>query len=229
MNKAYKPVKYIDGVSEGGWKSLVVKSLRIGWPQGLEEASKRLQKSDIKNLLIAGLFEDVFPASMEELDECVNEINRFDFHALCSRETHHGRNHSEAFCDLENEACTTGKLKGPSIVAEIARNTQLKFITPRVYNCLYTWWKINPTDGGVMRPVLDHPFTGIPKNILDGHTKEGREARTYVLLLSGHYANHRLIGQRVMKEGGWSKIREEFINDPIAVKMDCAPKQLGLF
>ena len=30
-----KPVKFIEGFSESAWKSLVVKSLRMGWPGGL--------------------------------------------------------------------------------------------------------------------------------------------------------------------------------------------------
>ena len=85
-----RPVKMIDGYSESLWKSVVVKSLRIGWPAGLEEASRRLNKSTMKSLLICGLFEDVFPPE-EELQEAMDEVNRFDFEALCSRETHHGQ------------------------------------------------------------------------------------------------------------------------------------------
>ena len=33
-----KKIRMIDGYSESAWKSLVVKSLRIGWPNGIEAA-----------------------------------------------------------------------------------------------------------------------------------------------------------------------------------------------
>ncbi|MBN2508507.1 MAG: hypothetical protein JXQ71_17650 [Verrucomicrobia bacterium] len=44
------------------------------------------------------------------------------------------------------------------------------------------------------------PWTGMPAVALDAHTLEGRKAGRTVTLLSGHYANHRLLGRRVMAE-----------------------------
>ncbi len=100
---ARKPLTFVAGYSESLWKSLVVKSLRIGWPIGIEEAAKYLPQFSIDMLLICGLFEDVFPAQ-SELPDCLTEIRMKNYVALCVRETHHGRGLTEAFCSLENEA-----------------------------------------------------------------------------------------------------------------------------
>jgi len=210
-----REIKFRDGFSESAWKSLVVKSLRIGWVEGLEKASKVLPPSIVKPLLIGGLFEDTFPASFEELNECLEEIETKNYEALCSRETHHGRGYTEEFCDMADEACQQGPLVGGDIMNKLMRKkSNLTWLNPRVYNCLYTWAKITPEDVGVKRQPLHMEFLGMPTNILDGHTYEGKRRGRIVALLSGHYENHRTIGKRVMKEG-WDKIREEFMTDTL--------------
>jgi len=207
-----KGIKFRDGFSESAWKSLVIKSLRIGWVEGLDMASKVLPPSMMKPLLTAGLFEDVFPASWEELNECLKEIETKNWEALCSRQTHHGRAYTERFCDLEDEAIKWGRLKGTDIMKNLViPNSNLKWLNPRVYNCLYTWAKITPEDVGIKRTPLYLEFLGMPECVLDGHTFEGKRQCREVTLLSGHYENHRLIGQRVMQEG-WDGIRKRFIN-----------------
>ena len=45
MKRRYKQQRFIDDWSESAWKSLVVKSLRMGWPIGLEQAAGRLSRS----------------------------------------------------------------------------------------------------------------------------------------------------------------------------------------
>jgi hypothetical protein len=214
-NYTPKPIRFVDGFSESAWKSLVVKSLRIGWPQGLTAASERLNKSTVKALLHAGLFEDVFPSGFTGISEAVTYIEQQDWEALCSIETHHGRGFTEAFCDLEKEAVANGRKEGYELMEIVKRNTNLQWLNPRIFNCLYTWFKINPLDARKTRDTMDMPFTGIPNNVLDAHTYEGKIRKTSVLLLSGHYHNHRAIGKEVMTNG-WDNIRDKFANDEVA-------------
>ena len=210
-----KEIKFRNGFSESAWKSLVVKSLRIGWVEGLDKASKILPPSMLKPLLTAGLFEDVFPASWEELDECIEEIETRDWEALCSRQTHHGRGYTDKFCDMADEAIKMGPIMGTDImITLVVPNSNLKWLNSRVYNCLYTWVKIAPKDVGVKRVPLHMEFLGMPECILDGHTYEGKRKGRIVTLLSGHYENHRTIGRRVMKEG-WEGIKQEFITNKL--------------
>lgn len=199
------PVKMIDGYSESLWKSVVVKSLRIGWPAGLEEASRRLSKSTMKSLLICGLFEDVFPPE-EELREAKDEVDRFDFEALCSRETHHGQGLADRFCDLEDDAVYAASNHKEEIWAA-ARKYGI-WLPPRALNVFYTWhWLRNEIRGG-RREIDRTPWTGIPKVMADSHTYEGRKMRQRITLLSGHYSQHRKIG-RLVQEKGWGWIREQ--------------------
>jgi len=205
--KTIKTIKYVDGFSESVWKSLVVKSLRIGWVQGIEESAKRLPPSVVKDLLIAGIFEDLFPGSWEELNEEIREINEKDYYNLCSHETHHGRGYTNRFCDMEQEAVKNGRAMGYSIMIDTVRvKSNLKYLSARVFNCLYTWYKISPKDEGVKRTPFIMEFTGIPECIIDSHTYEGKVLGRGALLLSGHYFNHRKIGEEVMKNG-WENIR----------------------
>jgi hypothetical protein len=46
----------------------------------------------------------------------------------------------------------------------------------------------------------------MPAVMLDGHTYEGKKLFTPVTLLSGHYHNHRALGQMVAR-GGWAEVR----------------------
>lgn len=206
VDKKKSEIKYVDGVSESLWKSVVVKSLRMGWPAGLYEAAKRLNKSTMKSLLLCGVFEDIFPAPLE-LFQCKREIDRLDFEALCRRETHHGKGLSDAFCDFEDEAVYEARTNADSLSAE-ARAWGL-WLPPRALNCFYTWLKLRdevPRD--VTRPIDETPWTGIPEAMADSHTVEGRIARRRVTILSGHYSQHRELG-RIVMEQGWRAVRAE--------------------
>ena len=217
------PVKMIDGYSESLWKSVVVKSLRIGWPAGLEEASRRLNKSTMKSLLICGLFEDVFPPE-EELQEAMDEVNRFDFEALCARETHHGQGLADRFCDLEDEAVYAARNCKPDIWA--MANKYGIWIPPRAMNVFYTWhWLRNEIRGG-KREIDRTPWTGIPKVMADSHTYEGKKMGQGITLLSGHYSQHREIG-RLVQEKGWQWVREQVHNSGVFETEDI-PKQTSI-
>ena len=218
-----RPVKMIDGYSESLWKSVVVKSLRIGWPAGLEEASRRLNKSTMKSLLICGLFEDVFPPA-EELQEAMDEVNRFDFEALCSRETHHGQGLADRFCDLEDEAVYAARNYKPDIWA--AAKKYGIWIPPRALNVFYTWhWLRNEIRGG-RREIDRTPWTGIPKVMADSHTYEGRKMGQGITLLSGHYSQHREIG-RLVQEKGWQWIRDQ-VHKSGVFEVEGIPKQTSI-
>jgi hypothetical protein len=93
----------IAGFSRAVWKSLAVKSLRLGWPEGLVRAQLALGKSEVRQLITCGIFEDIFPA-MCELEFVLGEVRRLDYEALCSRQTHHGRGYTARFCELEEQA-----------------------------------------------------------------------------------------------------------------------------
>ena len=200
-----RPVKMIDGYSESLWKSVVVKSLRIGWTEGIKEASRRLNKSTMKSLLICGLFEDVFPPE-EELQEAIDEVYRFDFEALCSRETHHGQGLTDRFCDLEVEAVYAAENRKQEIW-DAAKKYGI-WLPPRALNVFYTWYRLRNEIRGGRREIDRTPWTGIPKVMADSHTYEGRKMRQGITLLSGHYSQHRKIGQLV-QEKGWEWIREQ--------------------
>lgn len=218
----------IEGFSESTWKSLVVKSLRIGWVEGLEVASEVLAPSAVKNLLVCGIFEDLFPGSTNELEEQYQAILDKDYLKLCQYETHHGRGYSDQFCDLEKEAVKNGRNDYHKIFFGVIKpNTTLTWINPRVANCLYTWDKIQPKDEGVKREPLFMEFKGMPDCIMDGHTFEGKRTGKDCLLLSGHYHNHRAIGKEVSKNG-WGRIREKFGQDE-AYELQLKPKQAELF
>jgi hypothetical protein len=195
-----------DGFSEGAWKSLAVKSLRVGWPEGLRQAQLRLGKSKTSYQLVCGMFEDVFPAT-DELAAARQEVKDADYDSLCSRETHHGRGYSDAFCDLADEACAAPPMY------EKLREIEL-WIPRRANNTFYTWVKLEPVDSGVRRSIDETPWTGMPVWVLDAHTPEGRRSKSGYTPLSGDYDTHRAIGQRVMAEG-WGPLRSEMHADVV--------------
>lgn len=200
-------VDTINGYTKSIWKSLVIKSLRIGWVTGLQKAREVLSKSEMNSLLIGGIFEDIFP-DRKDLPEILNSIKNEDYETLCSFETHHGRNYSEQFCDLEQEAVENRN----TIYPQLKQVTELNgtFIAPRLNNCVYTWLKINPTNSKKRNPYFKK-WEGMPKVIIDGHTYEGKVRRIQTTKLSGHYHIHREIGQEVSKNG-WTNLRQT-LND----------------
>lgn len=202
--KAPRPLRFIDGYSESAWKSLVVKSLRIGWVAGLEEANTRLAPSTMQSLLICGVFEDIFPTA-EELPAVMDEIRGLDFDALCARNTHHARGYTADFCAMEHEAVSAAQTRKRDLWDEARR---LKMWLPdRALNCFYTWLKIWPKDAS-RRPIDKTPWRGMPTVMLDGHTFEGKKAGVIVALLSGHYHNHLELSRKVAA-GGWDAVRKE--------------------
>lgn len=213
MDTKKKTYRIIGGYSESTWKSLVVKSLRVGWVDGLNAASEALAPSTMKSILTNGLFEDVFPTRWEEFNECLELIDKKDYVALCQFQTHHGRDYTRKFCAMAEEACGIGKFKGYDIMQEIKANSPLRFLSQNIYNCIYTWYKINPQDKNVKRIEFRMPFNGIPECVMDSHTYEGKMNKYKPMnFLSGHYENHEIMGKNVMKYG-WDYYRQMLAKD----------------
>jgi hypothetical protein len=203
----------IDGLSESLWKSVVVKSQRIGWVAGLQQAALRLSPSTMRSLLTCGLFEDTYPPR-EEFDEALREAYDFEFEKLCARETHHGRGMTPEFCRLETVAMRAMNEKRTWLYAE-GRKLGRTFmenglwLPPRSLNCVYTWLVMKPGDTGVRREPDRTPWTGVPAVMADMHTPEGRGLGTYTTLLSGSYEQHLRLYERYARDEGWGSIREE--------------------
>ncbi len=216
MRKSRQTVFY-DGLSESLWKSLAVKSLRLGWPAGLEAAASKLSKSTMQAMLVCGVFEDVFPP-MEELRTVMGEIKRGDYHALCARETHHGQGLTAEFCDYEQQAVYAATYHKPDIWQIANENFQGLWLPPRSLNCFWTWWQMSGKIKGGTREVDTTLFVGIPQAMADGHTLEGKQSGTTITVLSGHYAQHRLLGQMVA-ERGWAEVRR-LVHEQAVIKAD---------
>jgi hypothetical protein len=195
----------VDGWTESAWKSLAIKSLRIGWPEGLRQAEQRLSPSILRSTLIVSLFEDVFPPEAE-LRDAVDELNRHDWQSLCGRDTHHGRGYTSAFCDLAPDAIAAAE--NPGFMYGEARRLGLPYLPPRTWNVFWSWLKLAPDDLDARRPVDETWWRGMPAAVIDSHTSEGRRRRVGYTVLSGDYATHRTMGVRV-RASGWGPLRAE--------------------
>lgn len=204
--KGKRVPKFLGGYSESLWKSLVVKSLRLGWPEGLRRAAGVLNERTVKSLLTCSVFEDIFPAK-SELADVLDEIDRLDYEALCVRETHHGRAYTEDFCSLAEEGMEAAKTQASELRA-FGSTLGLSHLPPRSLNCFYEWVKLNPMDAGKRREIDSREWSGMPLAMADAHTYEGLRKGQSVTVLSGHFENHETLGRRVGSEG-WSKIRKE--------------------
>lgn len=191
------------------WTSLCVKSLRMGWPVGIEVASCYLSMSKIKSTLMCGVFEDIFP-SVDDLPIVAQLIANEQWAELCEYETHHGRGYTERFCDMKDEAIESAK-RERSELFRAAKDLGVS-VPPRALNCVYTWLRIYPEDKTKKRSLDTTMWTSMPTAMVDGHTREGRWARRKHTVLSGSYVQHREIGKIVMREG-WQSIRDTVHGD----------------
>lgn len=199
-------IRHASGMSDSAWKSLVVKSIRMGWPAGLERAARALTPAVWRSVMTTQIFEDIFPA-VDELEDVCREIVRMDFVALCERETHHGRGLTPGFCALADEACEKAQNE-KNMVWGMARANKLLLLSlpPRALNVYYTWEKMRPTDSCVRRMIDESPWNGMPPAVLDCHCSEGRRLKVEKTILSGHYDRH-LALSLLVKAHGWDWVR----------------------
>ncbi len=200
-------------VSESLWKSLAVKSLRMGWPAGIKAAAGRLNPSTMKSLLTCGVFEDVFPTT-EDVPVVLRLIKERDYYSLCVYETHHGQGLTEEFCDYEQEATYAAKHCKSEIWRTATQEFNRLWLPPRSLNCFWTWWQMVSKITRMARSVDNAPFVGIPLAMMDGHTAEGKKERATTSVLSGSYAQHRKLGQMI-KTHGWEKVRQLVHEQPV--------------
>jgi hypothetical protein len=192
------------GFSRSAWKSLAVKSLRLGWPEGIARGQTALGRSEIVTLLVCGVFEDIFPAE-SELGQVMAEVKGHDYASLCARATHHTRGYTAEFCRLEGQAVAAAEQRKPELWAQGRRFGV--WLPQRSLNCWFTWLALRPTDAGKIRTIDVTPWTGMPEAMLDGHTPEGCKAGRQITLLSGHYENHLRLAQLVERVG-WAEVRK---------------------
>jgi len=184
--------------TESAYKSLALKSLRLGWPEGIRIAEQHLSRSTLRRMLLMGTFEDVFPPE-SELPDVLDEVERHDYEALCSRETHHGRGYTE-------EWCTFTEWPEPSTWLPAA-GRRLGLYLPEFWaGNVWAWLAMTPADQGIRRAIDAEPWTDMPAAMLDGHTTEGHRRRTLETILSGSYGGHRRLGRLVELEG-WHGVR----------------------
>lgn len=238
--KETKPVRLIEGYSEQLWTSVAVKALRIGWPEGLRQAQKRLGAAKLRSVLTVQIFEDIFPTA-EELPAVIDEARRLDYDAICARQTHHG---IPGLTDAENNVYdqleTDRRWKYTQQARLVAEARRLGFyLESRAYGDFHCWLELMAGDDAFdvpsdnrYRTVDGSAWQGIPTACMDKHTPEARDVETF---LSGTAAGHRNLA-RWVQAAGWDDVRqhthasilpapEQPITTPIARK----PKQRTLF
>lgn len=219
---AKKEVKYKEGYTDSTWKSLAIKAVRVGWPQGIKKARDVLGKSKIRGVLIGQLFEDTFPVNYQGIDQAIDFIEKEDYVSLCRIATHHTRGfynygdwiwYVDLFVKWKDLSFQHEK-ESWRMLQYLRSNTNIGYVTPRVLCCIWLWFKINPQNGGE-RSILDKPYTGMPNNVMDMHTYEGKVKGQKLTLLSGLWENHLKFGERMRTEEGLENLREEFLSDVI--------------
>lgn len=226
--KVVKEVKFKEGFSESAWKSLIVKSLRIGWVPALYAAEEAMGKSQMKGQLICGLFEDTFPAETE-IKKAVDLVNSGDYASLCKMQTHHAvPGITQRFFDLREEACAVANIpEERGKLYESARKYGL-WLTPRSLNVFWTWLELMPDVSNGERTVDETPFDGFPSSVLDCHTWEGKQVKRGTTILSGMYECHLALSGLVQKFG-WKHVRDIVHGEPIEKRKIENEKQDSLF
>ncbi len=197
--------------TKSDYKSLLVKSIRIGWLGGVEEAIKHLSRSDVKSIFITQLFEDVFP-SIEELEIFVREIENENYEWILMEDTHHGKGLTGRFYELKDQAMA----KEYKQMLAIAKSRFNLFITPRATNVFWTWLTIKPKISK-KRTISKEKFVAMPKAVLDCHTSSCSVFNLRrVSILSGTYENHLKLAELV-QQNGWEYVRNIVLNDLLTI------------
>ena len=177
-------------------KSLAVKSVRIGWPEGIRAASRHFAPSEFRSILVGQVFEDVFPAP-ESLPEVLDEIVCCDWAALCARNTHHAAPGLTAWIMGQVPVYAARQME---MVIECRDKYGVR-LPPRAAGCFGAWSVATEYAGG-LREVDATPYNGVPDAVMDLHVGRWRGET----ILSGTLAGHnRLAG--MVQSGGWDQIR----------------------
>lgn len=208
-------------ISRGAWRSAIIKFVRIGWLDGLEEAARHTSESDVKYLLKRQVWEDLMPAP-DELEQVYRAIEEFDLERYLSFETHHSKQLVGG--DDDGEPMTEPVLgnlfwhaheevdDGPKMGLAAALDVYVPNI---VFDCLWAWNEVKEhIPSGGRREVCTEPWEGLPTIVCDEHTKEGRIWGVEATLVSGHPRMHRELSKRVHLTG-WQAVWDEVFSSPV--------------
>jgi len=206
---AYRPQKYVDGLSFYAWVSLVVKSVRLGWPEGIRQAEARIGNYLTKRTAEVQIMEDISPT-----EDLLPEIQRLVWTAnwdeLCTYDTHHGRGSTrliETTFQQKYESYCEDERNRPELEA-LADIYRFKKPQARIYGDLITWHNLkNELPEMKMRSIDTHPWRGVPIDVLDRHTSEGKRAKRLDTILSGSVEGHLMLADAVQKHG-WEVVRD---------------------
>lgn len=211
-------IEYHEGFSTSLWVSLAVKSVRLGWPAGLEQCERVIGKWKTQNTAKVQIFEDIWP-SVQDLPDVLGAIYRCDWDTLCTYDTHHGRGLTEWIASIQEGGYdkTTPDI---SVLRELAETQYRVHSLPPRADCDFWTWH-NEIDklltGPTPRRVADdHPWTGMPPAVADMHTIEGRQNKTFRTVLSGDYPGHKWLAKEVASKG-WSGVRDMIHSEPVLV------------
>lgn len=177
-------------------KSLAVKAVRIGWPAGVDAASRHLAPSELRSVLVGQVFEDIFPAP-PALPEVLAEIARGDWAALCRRDTHHTAPGLTAWIMRQVPKYAERKIE---MVVECRALYGVR-LPPRAAGC-FGAWRIATEYSVGHRPLDEAKYTGVPAAALDMHVGRWRGETT----LSGTCANHVRLADWIQRDG-WAAVR----------------------
>lgn len=183
--------------------SMLIKSIRIGWPAGMDAALEILNDGLTKAICWAQVFEDIYPAA-DELKEVGDEIERLDFTALCARQSHHGQPKEVTKGWYANKDAA---FPGDKVVQYVKSFDSRAKLSPRVMQCAYCWSTSGGGWPGLKRPVDETPWKGCPSVMLDMHASwAGKRGR--FTILSGTWEQHVQISDWV-HEKGWEFVRSK--------------------
>jgi hypothetical protein len=193
------------------WKSVLVKSIRMGWVAGCEHAAGELPASEVISVAHGQIFEDLFP-SAGDLAAVIGWIAARDWRKICEYGTIHAN--FELTCKIMSAVDGMAAVDG--YYSRMAGECGLR-VPPRAMRCFAAWWDCReiPVVPPVCR-VADltpwHPGR-IPAAMMDRHVGRWRGDT----ILTGTTDGHRRLSGMVSKEG-WKNVRSEIHKNTVA---DC--------
>ncbi|MDH7597533.1 MAG: hypothetical protein QHG98_07350 [Methanothrix sp.] len=209
----------IEGYSQSVWKSLVVKSIRLGWLDGLLAARARLTQSAFARLFERGVFEDILPRR-EDVSWILEIIHSDDidrFSEVLSVETYHGKfSYSWYNRDYErigelfkqgyrDEAVARTKQAVPQLIDPVGAAANVT---------AWIWHLHEIPEEDLRRPVDRTPFAGPREPFVDMHPLEGKRSGRWHTILCGHPRDHDRLRAEVHRIG-WEGVRKQVHESPI--------------
>ncbi len=185
-------------------KSLLVKSIRIGWVAGIEKAHQELSRSDFQSVCVAQIFEDLWPSSVDEVKELGNSFKSGNYAEVCSFGTHHCvKGLTAEIMDLAQNI-TVDNMRCFDFLSKNEWRT-----SPRAFKCLSAWLATLPIKVDRRKPDLTPWHDGfMPSAVLDCHVGKWRGAK----ILTGTFAGHIKLSE-VINNKGWEYVRKKFHED----------------